>query len=45
MKKVYKQPLIEVIPMQVQGQLLDGSNTATNAGVNVTVEDWENDED
>lgn len=41
MKKDYKKPMIETTDMVVESHLLDGSNTATSAGVSVTVDDWE----
>ena len=45
MKKDYKRPMIVTIEVIVDSHLLEGSNTATNAGVNVSVDDWESDED
>lgn len=44
MKKNYKKPMMETTYMVVDAHLLQTSNTPTNAGVNVTVEDWEVDD-
>ena len=42
MKKEYKNPEKEVIQMEITSPLLDGStNTATNTGVEVEVDEWQ----
>lgn len=43
MKKNYKKPMMETTYMVVDAHLLQTSNTATNAGVSVEVDEWEED--
>lgn len=45
MKKEYKMPQMEAIEMKTEAYLLDGSNTATQTGPTVTVDEWEEDDD
>ena len=44
MKKSYKMPEIQVMEMVSKACLLNGSNTATNAGFMINVDDWGDEE-
>ena len=41
MKKTYKKPEMQVMEMVSKACLLNGSNTATNTGLYLTVDGWD----
>ena len=44
MKKTYMMPEMQVMEMVSKACLLNGSNTPTSTGTNVTVDDWDVDD-